>query len=212
MNKKSYITNFIHQITSIDNNERDDNLSSSIVGWFILVVSYCIFGIFLVGMRNNFSTLWFIHALIISLIILTSLMNVIYYSRPRPFSSYRLMGLSIASFFLWVVFVCSLPFLQDGLDNFYQFPPKVGLHCLRNIIIFGLVPGVFLILIMKKRYPTKLELTSLFSILLGTMVGVFANHLTCSVEQLFHIVVFHFGPISLVGWGGYFIFSKYMSW
>lgn len=200
-------------------NGKRERLSSfwPFAAWFILSFFYAGLGIYIVGLRGDIgdiisNSLYLIHIALVFTSMLTILQNVVYYSRPRPFINGTLLFFSLMIFLLWILYLVFFYCHINDSGTYFKFPPDIGFRCSKNIIVFGFIPGLLLILTMKKYYPTKLKIASMFSILFAMIVGVLANHFSCSIDQFFHIILFHFVPVGIASGIGYFFVSKFLKW
>lgn len=196
--------------------KRSQKRRSTIIWWAVGAFLYAFLGTVVIGTRSDLSQvskypIYWIHLALLFITAFAALSNAIYYSKPRPFLNSKLLSFGVLSLIIWLIFVLVAP-MPESIGNYYQFPPDVGFGCMRNILLFGFIPGVFLLIPVRSMFPTQLRLAAFFLVLFGSLVGTMANHFSCSTDQFFHIVIFHFSPVLLASLFGYVVLSRWLKW
>jgi hypothetical protein len=89
--------------------------------------------------------------------------------------------------------------------------PGTGVHCVRNLLVLGVPPGILLFFLLKRALPLH---TGWAGLLATTGAAALADAGTCFIclhENPWHILVWHFLPVAALGLAGIAIGRKFFS-
>ncbi|HZR07778.1 MAG TPA: DUF1109 domain-containing protein [Myxococcales bacterium] len=112
-------------------------------------------------------------------------------SVPGAERSARGRVLSIVGFLLWGAVVAS--------DASAPSPPSLnGASCIPTILGLALVPGLTVLLLLRKAAPLRPGWTAGVALLSAASLAVLASVLVCAREDRLHLLLWHFAPVVLV--------------
>jgi len=112
-------------------------------------------------------------------------------SVPGAERSARGRILSIAGFLLWGAVIAS--------DASVPLPPSLdGASCIPTILGLALVPGLTVLLLLRKAAPLRPGWTAGVALLSATSLAVLASGLVCARDDRLHLLLWHFAPVVLV--------------
>lgn len=195
---------FIDQLTNNLKPVSTVNRPASSLGIFVFIsFSWLVLGIFYIGFRTDLSividqfSFWFA-TLLILLIALASGITSLIISIPDRYNRFVYI-VPVTSAFLCFG---SLIFSMISSDHHHI---GEGLYCVRDILLFSIVPTFLLIRMVSKGSVLQRKVAGAFSLLSGTAIGAFGTQFTCRDEFGLHLFVWHFLPVAIFVLTGYLL-------
>jgi hypothetical protein len=96
-------------------------------------------------------------------------------------------------FLLWAVVL----FLE--MKSKASFYPGLGMLCAGEVFVFGVIPGVFLLMIVRQGATLRRTGSSFFAFTAAAALGALGTQFSCHKNDAAHLFVWHFLPIVLIG-------------
>lgn len=180
--------------------------------WCVISIFSISFGLFLVGLRYDFSTTAFsANFLLESLFALAAAVlaagGAFAMSIPSENNS-RLSKWTFLPLFAWFGVIIYQWFAGD-------FSFMVGLQgfaCTGEVIALGILPGLTLLYLIKKAAPVNLGQTGFFSMIAVFASGAMGVKFTCYFDHPVHLIAAHYLPIFGLGLLGYWLGKWILKW
>lgn len=88
----------------------------------------------------------------------------------------------------------------------------MGLSCVRDIVILGLFPGVFLFVMLRQAAPLKLGKVGVLAALSVAGLGAIGTQFICTNDDPLHILLWHHVPVLILGGTGVFLGRLVLKW
>lgn len=88
----------------------------------------------------------------------------------------------------------------------------IGLNCIRDIVVLGLLPGALLFFMIKKAAPLGLGKVGAFAALSVAALGAVGTQFICTNDDPLHALIWHYVPVLLLGWLGVVIGRRLLNW
>jgi hypothetical protein len=192
--------NFQNLISSLANKGARPALEKPFLSFVFCVVFLAIYLVILLqifGLRNDFASAITEQSLQIELFlnvatILASIAAIVFLRLPRLNENSLINFIAVAFFIMFFLSLCFVCCIEEGLNCLSD------LSCLIGIILFSLIPLVFLTAILKRGVLTNYFFSFL---LVGIASGSFSylvERLVNSTEHKMHLILWHFAPIFIV--------------
>ena len=86
-----------------------------------------------------------------------------------------------------------------------------GLVCIRDIIVFGALPGIVLLMMLRKGATLYGEWAGSFAILAVSALGALGTQFICKNDNSFHVLLWHFLPVAIFSVIGFLVGRKLIS-
>lgn len=173
-------------------------LKWSIAGLFCTCVGVAVF-----GFRSDLHDVAITPGFLIqaALLLIASVLSAFTaFALSVPGTSGRHSGRLVAlSLLLWAIF------LVVSLIVSRNFVSGVGLFCMRDIFVLGIIPGILLFTMIRAAAPFRSAITGLLTTLSAAGLGALGVQFICKNDNPLHILLWHFIPVLLVGLAGIFL-------
>lgn len=107
---------------------------------------------------------------------------------------------------LWLGVIVQVFITSNGIHG------GLGLSCIRDIVVLGLLPGAFLFLMIGKAAPLKIGRVGLLAGLSVAALGALGTQFICRNDDPLHILLWHYVPVLLLGGIGFFLGRLILKW
>lgn len=80
-----------------------------------------------------------------------------------------------------------------------QFQPGLGINCIIDICVLGLIPGIFLFVLVQRGAALMRGYVGFLALFASAGLGAWALQFTCHNDEPAHILLWHFLPVLLLG-------------
>lgn len=114
--------------------------------------------------------------------------------------------------FGWILLLSGLTVMSFFHQEPLALNPGLGFNCVRDILAFGLIPGVLLFLMVRRAAPLEPIITGALILLAVTALGAFGTQLLCKNDRAVHLLVWHVLPILFLTVVGGFMGKRLLRW
>jgi len=100
--------------------------------------------------------------------------------------------LTAVPFLLWL-FLLFWPAQQKG------FYPGIGMACAGEVFSLGIIPGVLLLMIIRRGATLERSYSSFFAFMGAAALGALGVQFSCHSSNVAHLLVWHFLPVIFLG-------------
>lgn len=167
---------------------------------FAGVAVFCFLGaLSILGVREDLNEVFSNPAFLLQAIILFALtilsgLSALILSVPGEERSPIVRWIPILVFVLWAGTLGSLLFLVEDAG-----PVGRGLNCIRDILVFGALPGAVLFIMVRKATTFKFGWSGFLLLLSVASLGALGTQFVCRNDSPLHLLVWHFLPVALAG-------------
>jgi hypothetical protein len=179
--------------------------------WFAVTILCVGTGVSLLGLRSDiisaiYSISFWLQLSLIVLLSISAISAAFILSIPGHDKTKIVPWLVGAPLSMWFLqFLVGISW--DNLSTPWQ-----GYFCSTEILALGILPGAFLIFLIRKSAPTNLGLTGTFGMIGTAAAAAVGTHFTCSLQEPMHLMLFHFAPILVIGAVGILIGKRLLRW
>lgn len=167
-------------------------------------------GLWMTGLTGGGAPIYYIANGLILLVGLASTTSVIALARPHVGSQHD--GPRWAMAMLGVIPLVAIVTLSLKAQLGTEVSDPIGLKCFTNSILASGLTLVALVLWLRRGAPVSLQTAGLQTGVAAGALGSVAYGLTCPLDTLGHIGIFHIAPIALSGLVGRFVVPKLVRW
>ncbi len=165
--------------------------------WVVFAFVYFTVAVYFIGARpipiETITHPAFLFQIILILsLVLTAAISVFFLTIPNKQSVWLFLA-PIALLMVWTASI-AIPLFSHG-----DIHAGAGLKCLRNILIVGMPPGVFLFYMLRRTVILNLRTVGFLFILTTTAVGCLGTRFICRNEDPLHFLIWHYMPVILSG-------------
>lgn len=100
--------------------------------------------------------------------------------------------LAAIPFLLWL-------FLLFGAAPQKGFYPGIGMGCAGEVFSLGIVPGILLLMIIRRGATLERSYSSFFAFMAAAALGALGVQFSCHSNNVAHLLVWHFLPVIFLG-------------
>lgn len=171
----------------------------SALPWFVFAVIYITLAIVVLGIRDDFLLKIYDSSYVFEIgLILAMSASATFCSLFLCFPDMRghkwMLSVPFCLFLVLLFWIA----VQLGLDV-VNIPRFYWSGCINEAVIYGLIPAATLVLLASRGKTTHPKLMSFMNTIAIGGLGYLALRITCSVDEIGHIMVHHFLPYVLIG-------------
>ena len=87
-----------------------------------------------------------------------------------------------------------------------------GLFCVRDILLLSLLPGAWLMVMIRRAAPVELGLSGVLAALSAASFAALGTQFTCSIDDPLHIVVWHAATVVVIAGAGIVFGKRFLRW
>jgi len=150
--------------------------------------------------------------LILSLALLSAL-GAFILSTPHPNPKKWMRTIPLVALGVWFFILAGdFYFHHSHSIQTHDLHPRIGLDCVGDLLTLALVPGLILLVMIKKAAPTSLGWAGFLGLLSVASLGALGSQMMCSNNHPAHLFVWHFTPVIFLGLLGIFLGKKLLHW
>lgn len=166
--------------------------------WVIVSLLCVLTGVSLVGVREDWMSIFknpllFSQSILILIGALFSSALAVLLSVPSTQNNKILPYMMPVPFLLWAVV------LFFEMNSQPSFHPGVGMGCAGDVFAFGVIPGIFLFVIVRQGATLRRRRSSFFAFTAAAALGALGTQFSCHQNDAAHLFVWHFLPILVIG-------------
>lgn len=181
MNNEQLINELVKRNKSVT---RIHSPKTSLLHWMIVSGVWIIICMLIIGVRTDFNLEFGLYFFILLFLAVTSAYGCLNLSIPDNHSRTIYWG-PFTVFGLWILLLLISMLTPDGVNS------EDGLLCLRDIVIFSLVPAAFLFSRVKKGSVLQTTITGILCALASAGLGALATQFTCQDSYGIHQLQWH---------------------
>lgn len=189
---------FINKLTSEHTEvKKAPSIAARFLKWMIICIFSLSVGVASLGLREDWQILFNSPVLLVqNLFILFSFIMTgfvaIKLSSPGALKHGSDKKLIYAVIAIWSLILITLGLLNGAeISNF----KKIGLSCIRDIVVIGLIPGVALFFFILQGIVLKRSIAGFMAMLSAFALGTYGVQFTCHNDDAIHIFIWHFLPL-----------------
>lgn len=87
-----------------------------------------------------------------------------------------------------------------------------GINCIRDILLIGIGPALFLFYLVRRASSTEPALTSALILISMACIGALGTQFLCKNDRALHLLVWHFLPIAILSLTGLSLGRRLLRW
>lgn len=200
MKTENLIQELIHELKPV---KRINSTSKRLIH-FVAIATFCFLGaLSIFGIREDIreaisNPAFFFQAIILFILAVLSALSALILSVPGEERSSRVRWIPILVFFLWGgTLVWLLTENQGSVGH--------GLNCIRDIVVFGAVPGIVLMIMVRKAAALTAGWNGALLLMSVAALGALGAQFVCHNDSPSHLLLWHLIPVAMAGLIGVFL-------
>ena len=190
--------------------KKPESLFAKILKWMIINILCVGSGLAIFGFREDWVNLFtnplnLLQNILIIFSVISSGFAAFTMARPGQLNK-KTIPFILLPFLLWLGLLILKIFIS-GFNPAMFF--KISLMCIKDILIFGMIPSFALIFFIKDGIVLKRGFFGLFATLASFGIGAWASQFTCHSNDPVHILTWHFLPLVVLSYLGVFLATKF---
>lgn len=167
--------------------------------WFIFAIIYLAFAIAVLGIRPDFSdrlldSSYLFELVLVMLMSISATFSSLWLCFPDMRGQRWMLAVPISLFAILMIWLGLRTTMH--LDH---APHVYWSGCINEALIFGLLPALTLALLAARGKTTQPQMMSFMNTIAIGGLGYLGLRITCSMEDMGHIMIYHFAPYIFIG-------------
>jgi hypothetical protein len=188
------------------------------IKWFFISFTLmfaitCLFKIYNQQVFFNYPIKFYIENIALIFIAYCSVLSAFLYSSPDEQHQKNAKKLATFSVFVWIILFsyCLYHCLLTGHFMHMLISSLINFNNLIILLIIGFIPTVWLILMLRKAFPTHKKAIGLLTILGSLTIAIVCSSFLDSSYQATHMLIWKYTPVLLITLASYLFSEKLLS-